>query len=31
MKLVESILTRNTCYTSGRKIKVKGLMIHYVG
>ena len=31
MKLVESILTRNPCYTSGRKITVKGLMLHSVG
>lgn len=31
MKLVESILTENPCYTCGRKIAVKGLMIHSVG
>lgn len=31
MRLVESILTRNPCYTSGRKITVKGLMLHSVG
>lgn len=31
MKLVESILTRNRCYTAGKKIKVKGLMLHSVG
>lgn len=31
MKLVESILTKNPCYTSGRKIAVKGLMLHSVG
>ena len=31
MKLVESILTKNPCYTSGRKITVKGLMLHSVG
>ena len=31
MKLVESILTQNPCYTCGRKITVKGLMIHSVG
>lgn len=31
MKLVESILTRNPCYTAGRKITVKGLMLHSVG
>ena len=28
MKLVESILTKNPCYTAGRKITVKGLMVH---
>ena len=26
MKLVQSILTKNPCYTAGRKITVKGLM-----
>lgn len=31
MKLVESILTKNPCYTAGRKITVKGLMFHSVG
>ena len=31
MKLVESIMTRNLCYTAGRKITVKGLMLHSVG
>lgn len=31
MKLVESILTKNPCYTSGKKITVKGLMLHSVG
>ena len=31
MELVESILTRNPCYTAGRKIMVKGLMLHSVG
>ena len=31
MKLVESILTQNPCYTAGRKIMVKGLMLHSVG
>lgn len=31
MKLVESILTKNPCYTAGRTIKVKGLMLHSVG
>lgn len=28
MKLVEHILTKNPCYTAGRKITVKGLMHH---
>lgn len=31
MKLVESILKKNPCYTAGRKITVKGLMLHSVG
>ncbi len=31
MRLVESILTKNPCYTAGRKIEVKGLMLHSVG
>ena len=31
MKLVESIITQNPCYTAGRKITVKGLMLHSVG
>lgn len=31
MKLVESILTKNPCYTAGRKVTVKGLMLHSVG
>ena len=31
MKLVESILNRNSCYTAGKKIKVTGLMLHSVG
>ena len=31
MKLVESIMTRNPCCTAGRKITVKGLMLHSVG
>lgn len=31
MKLVESILTKNPCYTAGRKITVKGLMLHSIG
>lgn len=31
MKLIERILTHNPCYTAGRKITVKGLMLHSVG
>lgn len=31
MKLVESILTKNPCYTAGKKITVKGIMLHSVG
>ena len=31
MKLVESILTKNPYYTAGRKIAIKGLMLHSVG
>ncbi len=31
MKLVQSFLTKNPCYTAGRKITVKGLILHSVG
>lgn len=31
MQIVERFLTQNPCYTSGRTIKVKGLMLHSVG
>ena len=31
MKLIEAIMTNNPCYTQGRKITVKGLMLHSVG
>ncbi len=31
MKLVQSFLTKNPYYTAGRKITVKGLMLHSVG
>lgn len=31
MKLVKSILTKNPCYTAGRTIAVKGLMLHSIG
>ncbi len=31
MKIISSILTKNPCYTGGRKITVKGLMLHSVG
>lgn len=31
MELLESIVTDNPCYRAGRKIQVKGLMLHSVG
>ena len=31
MKIVQSFLTNNPCYKAGRKITVKGLMLHSVG
>lgn len=31
MKIIESIQTKNPCYKAGRKIKVKGLMLHSIG
>lgn len=31
MKIIQSILTKNPCYTAGQKITVKGLMLHSVG
>ncbi len=31
MNIVESILTKNLCYTAERKITIKGLMLHSVG
>jgi len=31
LKLIQSILTQNDCYKLGRKITVKGLMLHSVG
>ena len=31
MQIIESIMTKNPCYTAGRKITVKGLMLHSVG
>ena len=31
MKLIESYLKKNPCYKEGRKITVKGLMLHSVG
>lgn len=31
MNIINSILTKNPCYTAGRKITVKGLMLHSVG
>jgi hypothetical protein len=31
MNIIQSFLTKNPCYKAGRKITVKGLMIHSVG
>lgn len=31
MELIKAIMTKNPCYTAGRKITVKGLMLHSVG
>jgi len=31
VKIIESILTNNPCYKKGKKITVKGLMLHSVG
>ena len=31
MQIVESILTNNPCFKAGKKIQVKGLMLHSVG
>lgn len=31
MKIIQSILTKNPCFTAGRKIAVKGLMLHSIG
>lgn len=31
MKIIQSIMTKNPCYTAGLKINVKGLMLHSVG
>ncbi len=31
MKIIQSILTKNDCYKAGKKITVKGLMLHSVG
>lgn len=31
MKVIERILTKNPCYIAGKKIDVKGLMLHSVG
>ncbi len=31
MQIIESILTQNDCYKAGRKITVKGLMLHSIG
>lgn len=31
MKIIQSIMTKNPCYTAGQKITVKGLMLHSIG
>ena len=31
MRIINATLTKNPCYTAGRKITVKGLMLHSVG
>ena len=31
MKIIESMLTNNTCYKIGRAMRVKGLMLHSIG
>ncbi len=31
MEIIQSILTNNPCYRAGKKITVKGLMLHSVG
>lgn len=31
MEIIQSILTNNPCYQAGKKIKVRGLMLHSVG
>lgn len=31
MRIIERFLTKNPCYTAGRKITVRGLMLHSVG
>ena len=31
MEIIQNIMTKNPCYTAGRKITVKGLMLHSVG
>ncbi|MEE1086734.1 MAG: peptidoglycan recognition family protein [Schaedlerella sp.] len=31
MKIVKNILTKNPCYKAGKRIQVKGLMLHSVG
>ena len=31
MKLIQKYLTKSGCYRAGRKIAVRGLMIHSVG
>ena len=31
MNIIQQFVTKNDCYKSGRKIAVKGLMLHSVG
>lgn len=31
MKIIKNMLTKNPCYTTGKQIQVKGLMLHSVG
>ena len=31
MKIIESMLTENSCYKLSRKMQVKGLMLHSIG
>ena len=31
MKIIEAMLTENSCYKLGKKLKVQGLMLHSIG